>query len=291
MIYILIGLAILGLILYNHRYINIYKIMTRLSIVVTFGSLVILVLFILKNGIPSMSMDLFRLNYTSENLSMMPFILTTLALVALGLCIAVPIGIFTSIYLVEYAKESSGVSIIRLVIDTLQGIPSIVYGLFGMMFFVEKMGNKFGFSFSILAGGLTISIMILPVIIKTVEEALLAVPSSVRMGSYALGAGKMRTIFQVVLPEAMPGIISAIILATGRILGETAALQFTLGTATLLPTSIFRSSRTLSVHMHVLSSEGLHVGEAYATATVLLLLVMLVNYLSKLIGKRMTDVN
>ncbi|RVU54098.1 phosphate ABC transporter permease PstA [Anaerosphaera multitolerans] len=261
--------------------------MTKISVFLTFGSLFVIVVYVLLKGIPYFNLDMFSLNYTSENVSMLPSILTTLLVVFLAIIIATPVGVFTAIYLVEYAKkESKVVEVIRLAAETLQGIPSIVYGLFGMLFFVLKLG----FKFSILSGVLTISIMILPLIMRSTEEALKSVSDSIRQASFALGAGKLRTIFRIVVPVAMPGIVSGIVLATGRIVGETACLIFTLGTATALPKSIFSSSRTLALHMYMLSSEGMHVGEAYATATVLLVLVLIINYISNKLASKFMEV-
>ena len=286
-----LGVIILAIILLTYiglkKNYNMYKIFTRVSIFITFGSLALIVVYVLVRGIPHLKLSMFSLNYTSENVSMLPSIITTLIVVVLGIAIATPIGISTAIYLVEYAdSKSKMVEIIRLAAETLQGIPSIVYGLFGMLFFVLRLGLKY----SILSGVFTISIMILPLIIRSTEEALKSVPDSIRHASFALGAGKLRTIGKIVIPAAMPGIISGIVLATGRIVGETACLIYTLGTATALPTSLFSSSRTLALHMYMLSSEGLHVGEAYATGTVLLVFVLIINYISNRLASKYMEV-
>lgn len=263
-----------------------YKIATRLSMTITFGSLFIIVFYVMLRGIPNLKLSMFSLNYTSENVSMLPSIITTLIVVVLSILIATPIGVFTAIYLVEYAKKGSKVvNIIRLATETLSGIPSIVYGLFGMILFVSTLG----FKYSILSGVLTISIMILPLIIRSTEEALKSVSDGIRQASFALGAGKLRTIFKVVIPVAVPGIVSGVVLATGRIIGETACLVYTLGTATKIPNSIFSSSRTLSLHMYILSSEGKHIGEGYATAVVLLLFVFSINFISNKIAKKFME--
>ncbi|MDE1547731.1 phosphate ABC transporter permease PstA [Jeotgalibaca caeni] len=252
---------------------------------VTFGSLFYVIGFILLNGIGSLSLDMFAWEYTSDNVSMMPAIITTFILVFFTLLIAAPIGVFTAFYLVEYAdKGNRFVNLIRIATDTLSGIPSIVYGLFGMLFFVVFLG----FQYSLLAGILTSVIMVLPVIIRSTEEALLAVSNSLREGSFALGAGRLRTIFRVVLPVAMPGILSGIILGVGRIVGETAALMYTLGTSTNLPTGPFQSGRTLALHMFVLAGEGLHVRESYATGVVLIVIVLIINGLSTWLSNRLT---
>ena len=216
---------------------------------------------------------------------MLPSIINTLLLTALALVIVVPIGIFSAIYMVEYAKKRNKiVSIVRVTAETLSGIPSIVYGLFGMIFFVGvcHFGN------SLLAGALTVAIMVLPTVMRTTEEALLSVPNSYREGSFGLGAGKLRTVFKVVLPSAVPGILSGIILATGRIVGETAALIYTAGTVAKVPESVFDSTRTLAVHMYNLSKEGLNTNQAYATAVVLLIVVILINMLSSFAARKLS---
>ena len=193
-----------------------------LSAVATIAALIFLILYILVNGIPYINADLFSWNYTSENCSVIPAAINTVIMAAISLLLAVPFGIGSAIYLVEYAKKGNKlVKVIRVTAETLTGIPSIVYGLFGMLFFVTALKWKF----SILAGAFTLAIMILPVILRTTEEALLSVPDSYREGSFGLGAGKLRTIFKIVLPAAVPGILSGVILATGRIVGETAALR------------------------------------------------------------------
>lgn len=265
----------------------IYSILSKLSALFTFGMVFFIVGYIFFMGVGHLKPSMFEMTYTTSNVSMMPAIITTLIIVGLSLAIAGPIGIFTGFYLVEYAKKGSKVvEIIRISAETLSGIPSIVYGLFGMLFYVFTLG----WSFSILSGVFTVSIMILPLIIRSTEEALLSVNDSVRNGSFALGAGKLRTIFKVVLPIAMPGILSGIILSIGRVIGETAALLYTLGTSTNTPRSIFQSGRTLSLHMYVLSSESLHVGEAYATGVVLLVIVVIINQLSVWLSNKLTGV-
>ena len=242
-----------------------------LSAVATIAALVFLILYILVNGIPYINADLFSWTYTSENCSVIPAAINTVIMAGISLLLAVPVGIGSAIYLVEYAKKGNKlVKVIRVTAETLTGIPSIVYGLFGMLFFVTALKWKF----SILAGAFTLAIMILPVILRTTEEALLSVPDSYREGSFGLGAGKLRTIFKIVLPAAVPGILSGVILATGRIVGETAALIYTAGTVAKIPNSAFSSGRTLAVHMYLLANEGLHVNQAYATAVILLILVI-----------------
>jgi len=214
---------------------------------------------------------------------MMPAIINTLTVTVVSLLISVPLGIFSAVYLVEYARRGNKlVKLIRLTTETLAGIPSIVYGLFGMMMFVIATG----IGQSLLAGALTLSIMVLPTIMRTTEEAIKAVPDAYREGSFGLGAGRLRTVFRIILPSAMQGILAGVILSIGRIVGETAALIFTAGTAAGVPDSLMDSGRTLSIHMWVLSSEGIHVNEAYATAVVLLVVVVGINALSAGIAKR-----
>ena len=256
-----------------------------LSAVTTLAALIFLILYILVNGIPYINADLFSWTYTSENCSVIPAAINTVIMAAISLLLAVPFGIGSAIYLVEYAKKGNKlVKVIRVTAETLTGIPSIVYGLFGMLFFVTALKWKF----SILAGAFTLAIMILPVILRTTEEALLSVPDSYREGSFGLGAGKLRTIFKIVLPAAVPGILSGVILATGRIVGETAALIYTAGSVAKIPSSVFSSGRTLAVHMYLLANEGLHVNQAYATAVILLILVIAINALSSFIAKKIT---
>ena len=256
-----------------------------LATLATFFILIFLIAYILIKGIPFIKPDLFSMHYTSENASLMPSLINTLVMTLLSLAIAAPVGIFSAIYLVEYAKKGSKfVSLVRITAETLTGIPSIVYGLFGMLFFVSTL--KWGYS--LLAGAFTLVIMILPVIMRTAEEALKSVPDSYREASFGLGAGKLRTIFKIVLPSAVPGILAGVILAIGRVVGETAALIYTAGTVAQIPSNLMGSGRTLAVHMYALSSEGLHMDQAYATAVILLIMVLLINWISGMIAKRIT---
>ena len=233
----------------------------------------------------NIQVSLFEWNYTSENASVVPALINTIVMTILSLLIAVPFGIFSAIFLVEYSgKGNKFVEVIRLTTETLSGIPSIVYGLFGMLFFV----NTLDWGFSILAGAFTLSIMILPLIMRTTEEALKSVPDSYREGSFGLGAGKLRTVFRIVLPSAVPGILAGVILAIGRIVGETAALIYTAGSVAQIPKSVMGSGRTLAVHMYHLSSEGLYMDQAYATAVILLVLVVGINTLSGMIARKLT---
>ncbi|MDR0377846.1 MAG: phosphate ABC transporter permease PstA [Spirochaetaceae bacterium] len=242
--------------------------------------------YILAKGIPHISPGLFAWEYTSENVSLTPAFLNTLIVTAAALLIAVPAGVFAAIWLAEYARKGSRlVSAAALAAETLAGVPSIIYGLFGMLLFVIALG----WGYSLLACTLTLAIMILPLIMRTTEEALRAVPDGYREGSFGLGAGKLRTVFAVVLPSAMPGILAGIILATGRIVGETAALIFTAGTVAKLPRGPFSSVRTLAVHMYSLASEGLYINQAYAAAVFLLILVAGINGLSAFAAKKAAE--
>ena len=258
------------------------------SAVLTVGVLLYLIAYILIHGVPYLTPDLFAPEYNSDNVSLVPALVNTIFMTALALLIAVPLGIGAAIYLAEYVKRGNRlVRLIRLMAETLQGIPSIIYGLFGMLFFVTAL--KIGYS--LLAGAATLAIMVLPVVMRTTEEALLSVPDMYREGSFGLGAGKLRTVFRVVLPSAIPGILSGVILATGRIVGETAALIYTAGTAPQIAGSLFDSGRTLAVHMYSLSREGLHVDQSYATAVVLLVIVLLMNSLSSIIARKVASKN
>ena len=259
------------------------RIMLILSIVFTVGALAFILIYILANGIPHLTPSLFSFEYTSENVSMMPSIITTIMLVLAVLAISVPFGVLSAVYLVEYApKGSKMVEVIRLTTETLSGIPSIVYGLFGTIFFVTYLGWRYSF----LAGAMTLSIMVLPLVMRTTEEALLAVPDDWRQASFGLGAGRLRMVFKIVLPAAVPGILSGVILSIGRVVGETAALIYTLGTVAQIPKGLFSGGRTLALHMWVLSGEGLHTDQAYATAVVLIILVVMINAVSSAVAKK-----
>ncbi len=258
------------------------------SAIITFLTLAFLLLYILWQGIPYINADLFALEYNTENVSLFPALVDTIIMVIMALAMATPLGVFAAIYLVEYAKRGNKiVNIVRVTADTLAGIPSIVYGLFGMLFFVTylKMG------YSLLAGSCTVAIMVLPLIMRTTEEALKSIPDSYREGSYGLGAGKLRTVFAVVLPSAIPGILAGIILSIGRIVGETAALIYTSGTVAALPQNVLSSGRTLAVHMYVLASEGLFMQQAYATAVILVVIVICINAASGHLARRLMKGN
>ena len=239
--------------------------------------------YILIKGIPNLSLDLFAWEYNTDNVSLMPALINTILMTLISLIVAVPLGIGAAIYLTEYARRGNRlVKLVCITAETLSGIPSIIYGLFGSLFFVVAL--KMGLS--LVSGALTLSIMVLPLIMRTTEEALLAVPDSYREGSFGLGAGRLRTTFKVVLPSAAPGILSGVILAIGRIVGETAALIYTAGTIPEVAHSLMDSTRTLSVHMYVISSEGLYINQSYATAVVLLVIVIAINALSSRVANR-----
>lgn len=264
---------------------KIQRSLVYLSAMLVFGVLLALVVYILVQGIPHLRLSLFAWEYTSENHSLLPALLNTLLMVLLTLALAAPIGIGGAVYLVEYAPRGSRlVRLIRTMAETLSGIPSIVYGLFGFLMFVLAcgLGN------SMLAGAFTLAIMVLPTILRTTEEALKAVPDLYREGSFGLGAGKLRTVFRIVLPAAVPGIMSGMILSIGRIVGETAALIYTAGTVTGFAADVRESGRTMAIHLYCLLNEGLYMEDAYATAVVLLLLVVGINTLSAMAAKRIS---
>ena len=262
-----------------------WRLLVNLAAILTMAVLLFIVIYILVKGIPNLSLGLFSLHYTTDNQSLMPSLLHTVELTIMGLLLAVPLGVFAAVFMNEYAKKGSKlVALTGITSETLTGIPSIVYGLFGLLFFVEACHLRK----TLISGALTIAIMVLPTILRTTQEALLAVPDTFREASYGLGAGKLRTVFKVILPTAMPGILSGIILAIGRIVGESAALIYTAGTITDKFAAPLDSGRTLAVHMYLLSNEGLYTDQAYATAVVLLILVLLLNLGSKAVANRIT---
>ncbi|MDO4267080.1 MAG: phosphate ABC transporter permease PstA [Eubacteriales bacterium] len=263
-------------------------VLVSLSALLTVLTLLFLIAYILVKGIPYLTPSLFAWEYNSENVSLMPALINTVIMTALSLLIAGPLGIFAAIYLVEYARRGNKlVSLVRVTAETLSGIPSIVYGLFGFLLFAVT----FGWSYTILGGAMTLAIMILPLIMRTTEEALKSVPDSYREGSFGLGAGRLRTVFRIVLPSAVPGILAGVILAVGRIVGETAALMYTAGTVAGIPDNLFGSGRTLAVHMYVLTNEGLYTNQSYATAVVLLAIVVCINAVSGVIAKKVAGKN
>lgn len=251
--------------------------------------LLLVVGFIFVKGAPNLFSNPHLLfgsyEFNSKEITLLPSIITTLMTVALSLLIAVPIGISTAIFLNEYAKKNNFfIKMIRGAIDLLNGVPSIVYGLFGMITFVPLING----SSSVLAGSLTISIMLLPTIVRSTEESLKSVQDSLREGSLALGAGKLRTIFKIVLPSALPGIMSAIILSMGRVISESAPFIYTMGSVmSATPTSYLDSNATLAVALYQLSGEGWYINEAYATAVVLIILVLGLNLFAELIAGKL----
>lgn len=253
------------------------------GIVLTLGVLLYLIIHVLWNGIPYVTADLFAFRYNTTNMSLFPSLVTTVYLVGGTLALSVPLGIGTALYMTEYARRSSAeVKLVRIANETLAAIPSIVYGLFGFLFFVTfcQLG------YSLAAGILTMTILVLPLVVKTTEEALLTVPQNLREGSYGLGVGKKDTIMKIILPVAMRGVIAGIILAIGRIVGETVALMYTIGTVAEIPDHLLASGRTMAVHMYALSGEGLHTDKAYATGVILILTVLIMNEASAYIVRK-----
>ena len=263
----------------------VFRTAVMLSAVITAAAALLVLVYILYNGIPGLTLKgMFSWRYDSQNVSMLPAIINTGIMTLLSLAIAVPMGVMAAIYLAEYAKRGNPlINIIRIMAETLAGIPSIVYGLFGYILFVITLG----WGYTLLSGAITLAVMILPLIMRTTEEALMSVPDSYREGSFGLGAGRLRTIFRIIIPAAMPGIAAGVILSIGRIVGESAALIFTAGTYPAVPDGLFASTRTLAVHMYALLTEGLYEKQAYATAVVLLVMVGLINAASGILAKRL----
>ncbi len=267
----------------KHPFSLIAYLLVSIAAVLTVGVLLALIAYVLIRGVPALNLEMFSWEYTSDNQSMLPALFNTLIVIFITLLFAVPIGVFSAIYLTEYAKRGSKlVKIIRMTTETLSGIPSIVYGLFGAIFF----NTVLGWGYSLLSGVCTLAIMILPLIMRTTEESLIAVPDTFREGSFGLGAGRLRTVFKIVLPSAAPGILSGVILSIGRIIGETAALIYTAGTVTGIAESVFAPGRTLAIHMYAQTNEGWYEEQAFATAVVLLALSLLMNALSGLLIKK-----
>ncbi len=257
---------------------------TYLAAFLGFSIMALLVLYILIKGVPYLSGSLFAWTYTTDNLSMIPALVNTVLVVLATLALSIPLGIGAAIYLQEYVKKNSRfVRLVSIMAQTLAGIPSIVYGLFGLLFFVGSLQ----LGLSLISGILTLTIMVLPLIMQTAQEALEEIPDSMREASFALGAGKLRTVFSVLLPQAAPGIFAGILLATGRIIGESAALIFTSGTIAKAAFNLLDPGATLSVHMYKLLNEGLYMDQAGAVAVVLLGLTLLINLCQSQICKRM----
>lgn len=258
------------------------KLLIWVCAIITAGVFLTVVGYVLVRGLPHLSTELFRMKGSSQNVTLLPSIVNTLKMAGIALVIAAPLGIGCAIYMVEYAKKGSrAVNAVRLATQTLSGIPSIIYGIFGGMFFVTSLKWRL----SMLSGACTLAIMILPLIITSAEEALRAVDDSFREGSFGLGAGRLRTVFAVVLPSAAPGIVAGVILSIGRIAGETAALIFTAGTIAQFA-GLKDSGSTLAVQMYTLSNEGLHMNEASAAAVALLITVIALNTAATFIGNR-----
>jgi phosphate transport system permease protein len=244
----------------------------------TLAILVFVVVFILGKGLPVITLS-FLLDSPREMGKaggIFPTLVGTLVLPLVAIAIALPMGVGTAVYLTEYTRPGRVTRVIRFGTDCLAGIPSIIFGLFGYIFFVTilRMG------WSILSGALTLAIMVLPTIIRTAEEAIKAVPTSYREVSYSLGATRWETVLKTVLPNALPGILTGVMLSVGRCIGETAAVIFTAGTALRLPHSLFDSVRTMAVHFYILAREGISTENAYGTAAVLVISVLLVNTIS-----------
>ncbi|EGS1996763.1 phosphate ABC transporter permease PstA [Vibrio vulnificus] len=267
---------------------NILNALVWAAAALTVGFLFWIIWYILSNGLKHVDWNFISDNYTrtGEEHGIFPMIISTIYMVVASIAVAAPLGIMTAIYLTEYAKVGSRlVKVIRFCTESLAGIPSIIFGLFGMTFFVAILG----LGFSILSGALTLSILILPVIIRTTEEALMAVPQTYREGSYGLGASKIYTIWRLILPSAMPGILTSVILSIGRVIGESAPVFLTAGMVARIPDSLLDSGRTLTVHLYKLTTELFTIDEwnqAYGTATVLIVVVLLINMVTKLIAKR-----
>lgn len=243
--------------------------------VLTLMILVFIIVFILEKGLPVINLKFLTSNPEDMGRAggIFPTLIGTILLPLLAIIIATPLGIFTSVYLSEYTKENKATKIIRFGTDCLAGIPSIIFGLFGYIFFVITLG----FGWSILSGGLTLAVMILPTIIRTSEEAIRAVPKSYREVSFSLGATSWQTVKKVILPNALPGIVTGIMLSVGRSIGETAAVIFTAGSSLRIPESLFDSTRTMAVHFYILAREGISAENAYGTAATLIIAVLMVN--------------
>ncbi|WP_425446970.1 phosphate ABC transporter permease PstA [Dethiothermospora halolimnae] len=254
---------------------NLLKGIIILSSVVTVGFLAWILLYVIMNGFSGIKLDFLQ--------EIVPYIISTVYMILVTIVISTPIGIGAAIYLVEYAKPGKVVKAIRFATESLAGIPSIVFGLFGFIFFVTTLN----FGWSILSGALTLSIMVLPTIVRTTEEALKSVPNSYREGSLGLGASKLRTIRKVILPSAIPGILTSVILSIGRIVGETAAIYLTAGTAKWIPDSVMDGGRTLAVHLYYLASEDVNFEKAFATGTVLIIIILAINLTANALGSRL----
>lgn len=266
----------------------IFRYAVKIATVITVLAVCLIIGYILIMGVPQIKPEMFELEYNSDNVSFMPALFNTLIVIVMAVSCSSIFGIGAAIFLNEYTNKTNFfVRIVALATETLSGIPSIVYGLFGLLFFVYYMQ----WGLSLLAGVCTMAIMTFPIIMRASQEALAAVPDLYREGSFGLGAGRFRTVFKIVLPAAIPGILGGIILAIGRTVGESAALIYTAGSIAAVPETVFSSTRTLAVHMYLLASEGLHIDATYATAVLLLLFVLLINFATSAVANRISKGN
>ena len=267
---------------------NLLKALIYLSAVFTVGILALIVGFIFIKGIGKIDLNFLTGDYSpSGDGGILPMIVSTVYMVATSLIIATPIGVLSAIYMQEYAKQGKVVKAIRFATESLSGIPSIIYGLFGGIFFVTILNLMY----SILSCSLTVSIIILTLIIRTTEEALKTVPGSYREASLALGSTKFQTLYKVVLPSAIPGILSGVILAVGRVIGESAAILLTAGTVAQMPSTIFDSARTLTVQAYLATKESGDIQSAAAIGIVLIVIVLLLNTTAKVVAKKLNKAN
>ena len=266
----------------------IFRYAVKIATVITVLAVCLIIGYILIMGVPQIKPEMFELEYNSDNVSFMPALFNTLIVIVMAVSCSSIFGIGAAIFLNEYTNKTNFfVRIVALATETLSGIPSIVYGLFGLLFLVYYLQ----WGLSLLAGVCTMAIMTFPIIMRASQEALAAVPDLYREGSFGLGAGRFRTVFKIVLPAAIPGILGGIILAIGRTVGESAALIYTAGSIAAVPETVFSSTRTLAVHMYLLASEGLHIDATYATAVLLLLFVLLINFATSAVANRISKGN
>ena len=266
----------------------IFRYAVKIATLLTVLAVCLIIGYILIMGIPQIKPEMFELEYNSDNVSFMPALFNTLIVIVMAVSCSSIFGIGAAIFLNEYTnKQNFFVRIVALATETLSGIPSIVYGLFGLLFFVYYLQ----WGLSLLAGVCTMAIMTFPIIMRASQEALAAVPDLYREGSFGLGAGRFRKVFKIVLPAAIPGILGGIILAIGRTVGESAALIYTAGSIAAVPETVFSSTRTLAVHMYLLASEGLHIDATYATAVLLLVFVLLINFATSAVANRISKGN
>ena len=267
---------------------NIWKVLLWLFAGITVFMLVFILGFIFLKGFRKINITFLTADYSpSGDGGILPMIISTLYSVVLSIVVATPIGVLAAVYLQEYEKQGKLVKIIRFATESLSGIPSIVYGLFGSIFFVDVLG----FGYSILAGSLTVSIIILPVIIRTTEESLKSVPKFYREASLGLGATKFQTLYKVIVPSALPGVLSGVILSIGRVVGESAAILLTAGTVAKMAKSIMSSSRTLTVHAYLVTKEAGDIEQAAAVGIVLIVIILVLNTIAKLITKKFSKAN